>query len=338
MKTKFFLMTAGAVALLALAISCSSEEPELPEGPGQENNGDNGGSNNGDGNENGGNSGDNGNQTPSETLHLVKSVVSAGETDIEDDEGNTHKVFVESRFTMEYDAQNRISVFHYTGNDASGLNTGTATFRYGTGGNLTIHFDIANDDNMTDYVCTLNSDGYITAYEYSYTWSMGLGWGDANGNTGETEVEVAVTSQYAFTYQNGYLSSVTHTDTSTYVNDGSLFSKDSYRYDYTWTDGNLFAITGGWTDSEYMSSIEITYGDEVAAPMNFNVTALFDAIEKDPVLGMLGFFGKPSKNLPLSFGWTDEGDSEILSYTFHPDGTVATMKNGDMTMTFTYVN
>lgn len=159
------------------------------------------------------------------------------------------------------------------------------------GSTLTVT-DSSNPENVI--VATLNAGGYIT----NATWN----YDDGGRKSSMT---------FSFTYdKNGYL----------------ISSKDDNdEYIYTWKDGNLMTITAKHDDGDTHKTT-FTYG---AAQSSMNLDLTYHTNDYGSELGtcgwlgLLGFLGRPSKN--LCERCDDGGLNTNYLYQFNTDGTVSQM-------------
>ena len=153
-------------------------------------------------------------------------------------------------------------------------------------------------------IATLNKDGYVS----EATWD--------GGNE---------KSHYSYLYNDhGYLIRVTKEweyTSPTYT------SYDYCVYSLFWKDGNLVKVT----NTENDNVIEIKYDDLVKKPNKTNLDILYywtDVYEFYDDLGLFGFLGKRSKDLPIySHDFYDEKNGrysrKYYEYEFNEDGTIS---------------
>ena len=204
---------------------------------------------------------------------------------------------------IEYDAQNRPTSIRKTRtHDEDRI----YTFTY-SGNTLT-----AKDSENPHYTltATLNEEGYIIS---------------------QTRSRSAKSVKHTYTYDNGMLQSAVRI---TEESDG-FWEKATITC--TWRDGNVIAAVKTCDEVKNESAwspeaCTYTYDTSVElAPSNLDLGYLFveifdELVGDDYHLGMLGFYGKSSKN-PLTKASETVDDmswDSTFSYTFNPDGTVAT--------------
>lgn len=315
MKKLFIILSFLAAGALA---GCS----EIGVGSGSEGEGD-------------GNSPDDGFDSPQqEAMHYVSSLRAEGLNENYDENGETTLVPFVSEYQFKYDNRKRISELTISGSESSYLNVGTVTFEYGNDGTMTVHFDLSED--VEDIVAKLNSDGYITEYETTYKDTFSNGYVDSDGEKYEETFYVIQSSKYSITYYDKLAMSMECTVTESY-DDGSNISTETYKYDYIWNSGNLLNVDKHGQGRD----CSIVYGMK-AAPTSICHTFLFADTGLDPILGMLGFFGKQPQDLPTKIVYIDNEDmseyGDSFEYTFNENGTIATISNDGDTITYSYLN
>lgn len=220
-----------------------------------------------------------------------------------------------SSYSLKYNDDKHLAECFFTGDEASGLNTGFIKFV--RSGSTLEFYSVEGENNDAEGelygVLTLNDDGYAVGCVYYLS-------------PGEQRIVLSYDSD-------GYL-----------VKAEETFTEEGYSgpekrvYTYTWKDGNLASIQLDEGD-DYHVTVSLTYGTVPYVPVSVKMAELPYA-----VFGELSifseFWGKPSKCLPESMSYNGR-EPLTMNYTLNPDGTVSTMNyseggSGNVTIEFAY--
>ncbi|RQO70623.1 hypothetical protein DBR43_21735 [Pedobacter sp. KBW06] len=184
--------------------------------------------------------------------------------------------------------------------------------------------DVLTYDDKGRVVKTLSSDKNEVTYAYSSTnITQTLGKSqtfninyvlDDKGRVGQENI--SETDKIVYVYNtDGYLSEVKDIGKQ----------GENYSMVYSYTNGNLTKIEKKGGTPDPTSTINISYGADIAVS-NFFIPSISDLPES--MTGVLSrYFGKPSKNLPTKITRTLPGRSLIFSYEKDAKGNVIKFTN-----------